>query len=136
MPTEASDSFSDVELAAFLDETLGAERSAAIETNARGSEVLRGRLSRLRDRHVAGYHTIGQIWRARRISCPGDEAIRRYVADPNDPAVEPVRFHVQIVGCRRCEAEVDALRNQTADDQAERRERLFASSAGWLRRSN
>ncbi len=134
--------FSDVELTAFLDEALPAERSASIERAARQSESLRRRLARLRDQNTAGYHTIGQIWRARRVSCPADAALKSYASEPQNPANEPVHFHVQTVGCRRCGAAVDEIIGRSAGDadarrdQSERRQRLFASSAGLLRRGS
>jgi len=132
-------SFSNAELEAFLDESLPAERMAAIEETLRGSDELQQRLVEINGRRDAGLHSLGEIWRRRRLSCPTREQLGSYLLGVlADEAAEYVRFHVQSVGCRCCAASVEDLREQQSAADAEvvqqRRQRYFQSSAGYLRR--
>ena len=61
-----TDSYSDAELDAFLDESLSAELMSAIEKELRDHEPLRNRLVEIIERRDQGSHTVGAIWRRHR----------------------------------------------------------------------
>lgn len=131
-----NESFSDDELLAFLDELLPSERSARIEQSLRTSEALRNRLNSLIRRRDQGGHTVGEIWRRYRLTCPDRQTLGSYLLGVLDPPLqEYIQFHLETVGCRLCGATVTELEEtQTADaDQpVRRRRRYFESSAGHL----
>jgi hypothetical protein len=129
--------FTDAELAAYLDEDLPQDRMASIEQALRDDVELAQRLTHLVGSRDAGVHTVGAMWRRGRLSCPSREQLGSFLLDVLDPAhTDYVRFHLETVGCRVCNASFDDLRNQhTADEQTAketRRRRYFQSSAGYL----
>jgi hypothetical protein len=129
--------FTDAELSAYLDEDLPQERMALVEQALRDDSTLAARLTHLVGSRDAGVHTVGAMWRRGRLSCPSREQLGSYLLEVLDPAhSEYVRFHLQTVGCRVCNASLDDLRKQhSADEQAAqetRRKRYFQSSAGYL----
>src|SRR3989304_2800210 len=131
--------FSNSELEAFLDESLPAERMAAIEDALRKSDKLRQRLAAINGRRDAGVHSLGEIWRRHRLSCPSRQQLGSYLLGvlPED-AAEYVKFHLESIECRYCAASVADLRAQQSAADAEqaqkRRHRYFNSSAGYLRK--
>jgi hypothetical protein len=133
-------SFSNAELEAFLDESLPAPRMAAIEESLRNSDELRERLVAITGRRDAGIHSLGEIWRRHRLSCPTREQLGSYLLGVlADDAADYVRFHVETAGCRYCAASAADLREQQSAAEAnavqQRRQRYFQSSAGYLRGS-
>jgi hypothetical protein len=129
--------FTDAELSAYLDEDLPLERMALIEQALRDDAALAQRLTHLVGSRDAGVHTVGAMWRRGRLSCPSREQLGSYLLEVLDPAhKEYVRFHLETIGCRVCNASLDDLRKQhTADEQSAketRRKRYFQSSAGYL----
>jgi len=67
--------FSISELEAFLDESLPVERMTAIEDALRADEELQKRLAAINGRRDAGVHSLGEIWRRHRLSCPSREQL-------------------------------------------------------------
>lgn len=136
-----SHAFTNAELEAFLDEALPIERMAAIEAALRDDIKLRERLSATNGRRDAGVHSIGEIWRRRRLSCPSREQLGSYVLGvlPADVA-DYVRFHVESIACRYCAANLaDLCAQQSAADAGQsqqRRRRYFQSSVGQLHRDD
>jgi anti-sigma factor RsiW len=134
-----ADSFSNAELEAYLDESLPAERMAAVEDALRHNEPLEQRMIAINGRRDAGVHSVGEIWRRHRLSCPSREQLGSYLLGvlPNE-AADYVRFHLEVVACRYCGASVDDLRAQQSAADAgavkSRRLKYFHSSAGYLRR--
>ena len=132
---------SDAELEAYLDEALPPERMAAIEASLRGDATLTARLAATIGRRDAGVHSMAAVWRRRRLSCPTREQLGSFVLSVLDPSVEDyIRFHLESIGCRPCQASLDDLKNQHAANEqpaaAARRKRYFASSAGYLSASD
>ena len=130
-------SFTDAELDGFLDEALPAERMAAIEAALRDDQSLQQRLTVAVGRRDAGVHSLRAVWRRHRLSCPPREQLGSHLLGVLDPAVEDyVRFHLETIGCRFCQASLQDLRDQhAAADQAaaqRRRSKYFQSSAGYL----
>ena len=132
------DMYSDNDLAAYLDEALPPERMAEIESTLRGDSALMSRLSGISQRRDAGQHALGEIWRRHRLSCPSREELGSFLlAAMSDTAADYVRFHVETVGCRVCQANLADLRAQQAENDRTsdtRRRKYFQSSAGYLRR--
>jgi hypothetical protein len=129
--------FTDAELAAFLDEALPPARCAQLEHELRTDVELRNRLLDVRGRELAGLHTIGAIWRRNRLSCPARRELGQFLLGALDAeSVDYVRFHIEQVGCRYCEANLADLRAAGTPDQPPpaRRRRYFETSAGYLKK--
>ena len=134
MPTE----FTNSELEAFLDESLPVERMAAIEEALRQSDALQKTLAAINGRHDAGVHSLGDIWRRHRLSCPSREQLGSFLLGvlPRE-AADYVAFHVDTIECRYCAASIADLKSQQSAAETEvtrRRKRYFQSSAGYLRK--
>ncbi|MEX2308322.1 MAG: hypothetical protein WD738_12045 [Pirellulales bacterium] len=134
-----SATFFNTELEAFLDESLPAERMAAIEDALRRSEELQQRLAAINGRRDAGVHSLGEIWRRHRLSCPSREQLGSFLLGvlPRDVS-EYVRFHMETIECRYCVASLADLKAQQSAAEADiaqrRRQKYFQSSAGYLRK--
>ncbi|MGA2031587.1 MAG: hypothetical protein ABSG68_04985 [Thermoguttaceae bacterium] len=126
------------DLEAYLDEALPVEEMAQIEQALRGDRELRSRLAVLQGRRNAGVHSLGEIWRNHRLSCPSRQQLGSLLLDvlPQDLG-RYLTFHLEVVGCRYCQANLaDLKEQQAAGAQAEsRRRKYFQSSAGYLRSS-
>lgn len=126
------------DLEAYLDEALPVETMAKIERALRGDAKLAERLAAINGRRDAGMHTVGGIWRRRRLSCPTREQLGSYllrVLEADEAGY--IRFHLEVSGCRTCQANLDDLKNRQTDEPATvdtRRKKYFQSSAGHLRR--
>jgi hypothetical protein len=83
-------------------------------------------------------HTVGEIWRRHRLSCPTREQLGSYLLGVlEDDLAGYIRFHFEVSGCRTCQANLDDLKNRQTDEPAatdSRRKKYFQSSAGHLRR--
>lgn len=127
--------FTDAELAAFLDEALPAARCSELEHELRGNEDLRKRLIEVRGRETAGLHTIGAIWRRNRLSCPSRTELGQHLLGTLAPeSSDYIRFHLDTIGCRYCQANLADLESaSTSDEQpSRRRQKYFQTSAGYL----
>ena len=130
--------FTDAELLAYLDEGLPVERMAAVENALRASANLRNRTAALRLQRDEQGHSVGDIWRRGRLSCPTRHQLGSYLlgALPTELA-QYFRFHLETVGCRYCAANLDDLRqsaSQGTAETAQRRQKYFQSSAGYVQK--
>ena len=129
--------FHQSDLEAYLDEALPPEEMAAIEKAARDDRGLAGRLASIHARRSAGVHSLGEIWRQHRLSCPTREQLGSFLLGAlPEAAAGFVRFHVETSGCRYCRANLADLQSQQAEsDRAAqaRRRKFFQSSAGFLK---
>ena len=126
----------DAELLAYLDEALDPPGMAAIEQHLRASSELRERTAQLVRRRDQGEHSVGEVWRRGRLSCPNRRQLGSYLLGTLEPELSDyVDFHLQVVGCRYCDANLQDLRQtQDAPQQTEqRRRKFFESSAGRMR---
>jgi hypothetical protein len=97
--------YTSAELEAFLDEALAAEEMSAIEQALRADKDLAAKLAQIVQRRGGGVHSIGDIWRRYRISCPSREQLGSYLLGVLDePVEEYIRFHLQTISCRLCQA--------------------------------
>jgi hypothetical protein len=130
-------SFTDSELDAFLDEALPPDRMAALEAALRDDAPLRTRLAAAIGRRDAGVHSLAGVWRRHRLTCPTREQLGSHLLGVLDAAQEDyLKFHLETVNCRFCQASLADLRDQhaAADHAAahRRRSKYFQSSAGYL----
>ena len=128
---------SQAELEAYLDEALPVEAMARIERVLRDEPAVSQQLAAINARRDAGLHSVGEIWRRHRLSCPSREQLGSYLLRVLDEGPsEFIRFHLEVSGCRTCRANFDDLKNQQVDAPAtvdRRRKKYFESSAGHLR---
>jgi len=127
--------FTDNELLSYLDELLPGEQMTAAESALRGSETLRNRLAALARQRDSGVHSVGEIWRRMRLSCPTRSQLGSYLLDALDSDFRKyIDFHIQTVGCRICAANLNDLeQSMKSKPEAERRrQKYFQSSAGYL----
>ncbi|MBI82860.1 MAG: hypothetical protein CMJ81_06670 [Planctomycetaceae bacterium] len=125
------------ELEAYLDEDLAAEKMAQIENALRDDPKLLEVLAMLNGQRDAGVHSVGEIWRRGHLSCPDREQLGSYLlgAMPDDQH-SYVKFHLEKIGCRICQANLADLQRQqdeVTEISAGRRQKYFQSSAGYLR---
>ena len=83
-------------------------------------------------------HSLASIWRRHRLSCLSRQELGNYLMGVLDEAAAAyAAFHVEVVGCRFCQANLADLRSRQTEKPEEsdtRRQRYFRSSAGYLRR--
>ena len=131
-------SLTQADLEAYLDEALPVDVMAAIEQALRGDANLAKQLAAVNARRDGGIHSLGEIWRRHRLSCPTREQLGSYLLGVLEEGASGfVKFHLQISGCRTCLANLDDLKNRNTDEPAaadSRRKKYFQSSAGHLRR--
>ena len=128
----------DTELEAYLDEALSAEAMAAIENELRQAPELARRLAAINARRDAGVHSLGEIWRRHRLSCPTRAELGSYLLGvlPDEQA-RYIAFHLDAVGCRCCQAnraDLEERQGGASEASHQRRRKYFESSAGYLRR--
>ena len=133
-----STQFTDFELLAYLDEGLPVTRMTAIEAALRVSEDLRIRTAELRDQREVQGHTVSEIWRRERLSCPTRHQLGSYLLGALETDLaQYVLFHLETVGCRYCAANIEDLRasqKASSSETTQRRQRFFESSAGHMRK--
>jgi hypothetical protein len=126
------------DLQAYLDEALPSEQMAAIEAELRKNPDLLKQLAAINARRDAGLHSVGEIWRRHRLSCPSREELGSYLLGVlGKEQADYIEFHVKTIGCRLCQANVQDLERQqkeTAETVKTRRSKYFQSTAGHLRK--
>lgn len=130
--------WTDSEIAAWLDEMLPVERMADFEAALRDDRRLQSRVAQAVRARDQGGHSVGEIWRRAGLSCPTRAELGGYLLQtlPAETAAY-VEFHLQTVGCRVCQANLSDLEDRAApSDSAPRRRRFFESSAGLLGKSD
>ena len=130
--------FNDTELEAYLDESLPAEAMSAIENALRQAPELGRRLGAINARRDAGIHSLGDIWRRHRLTCPTRAELGSYLLGVlPDGQAKYIAFHLEEVGCRRCQAnraDLEETQSGAAEAGNQRRRKYFQSSAGYLQR--
>ena len=129
------------QLIGYLQEALAPEDMARIEEHLRSSSEWRRALASMRDQVDLGEHSVATIWRRHRLTCPSREKLGTFLMRGLIPDEEDyIKFHVEVVKCRWCAANLEDIKSQEAarDASAEpsnRRRRFFQTSVGILRRS-
>lgn len=129
--------FSEAEFEAFLDEALPPEEMARIERLVREEPGWMEKLAELQARRDSGSHSLSDIWRRHRISCPSRETWGSFLLGAVDPAqAAAMRVHLELVGCRYCQANLADLQNrqtEPAPNVQTRRRRYFDSTTSYLK---
>ena len=124
------------DLHAFLDEALSDEMSSKVEKALRDSPPLRSALSRLMEDRERGEHSIGAIWRRQRLTCPTREDLGNLVMGIlEESQAEYIQFHIKTIGCGYCQSNLVDLQERSKEHKVhsqQRRQKMFASSAGFL----
>jgi hypothetical protein len=129
----------DVMLREYLLDALAPEVSARVEKALRDSAELRARLEDVRQNRADGQlHTLGAIWHRTRLTCPGRQQLGSYLLDALDPDLASyLTFHIEVVECPFCKANLDDLKMQTqtttaASASKTRQHRILQSSQHLL----
>ena len=126
------------DLEGYLDEALPPAEMARIEQALRGQPELLPELAAIHARRDAGVHGLGEIWRQHRLSCPSREQLGSYLLGVlAEDAADFIGFHLQVTGCRYCQANLADLAAQQTQQAAQvqgRRHRYFQTSAGYLKK--
>jgi hypothetical protein len=129
----------DVMLREYLLDALIPESSARVEKALRDSAELRARLEDVRQNRADGQlHTLGAIWHRSRLTCPSRQQLGSYLLEALDPELASyLTFHIEIVECPFCKANLDDLRMQTqttaaASASKNRQHRILQSSQHLL----
>ena len=122
-------------LLAYIEESLPSESMSRIEIALRNDAELRQRLRHLMGRRDSGVHTVGDIWRRHRLSCPSREELGSYLLGAMmDDQADYIKFHLEQIGCRFCQSNLDDLSaSHHRDAVIARRRKYFQSSVGRLR---
>jgi hypothetical protein len=122
-------------LLAYIEESLPSESMSRIETALRTDEPLRARLGQLIGRRDSGVHTVGDIWRRHRLSCPSRELLGSYLLGAMmDDQADYIKFHLEHIGCRYCQSNLEDLSaSHHRDSVSARRRKYFQSSVGRMR---
>jgi len=127
---------SDSDLAGYLEEALTADEMTRIEEALRRDRALHDRLLLTHSRRDAGVHTLGEIWRRHRLTCPSREQLGSFLLGVLPEAhAAYVTFHLETIGCRYCQSNLADLKQQPSEATTTRRRKYFQSSAGHLRQS-
>jgi hypothetical protein len=133
-----AETFRQSDLEAYLDEALPPEEMARIEKAMRDDRALMRQLTAVHARRSAGVHSLGDIWRRHRLSCPSREQLGSLLLGAlPDELADYLQFHVNVAGCRFCQANLADLQNRQAEGEhaaESRRRKYFQSSAGYLQR--
>src|SRR5262249_13945850 len=92
-------------------------------------------------RRDAGVHSLAEIWRRHRLTCLTREQLGSHLLGIlADEESAYISFHLETIGCRYCQANMDDLKAQqaqtaqpvAANSSSHRRRKYFQSSAGHL----
>jgi len=120
-------------LRAYLDEALEEGEASRVEQALRVSEGLRAELSRVLGERDRGEHSLGAAWRRERLTCAGRETLRGHLLETlDDDEAAYIKFHLEVVACPYCLANLADLKEARAADGDGRRRRIFQAGAGLL----
>ena len=124
----------------YLNDALPDAELASVEKALRDRADVRALFAEVREATDRGDHSVGAVWRRERVSCPTREQLGNHLLDALDPDLgEYIAFHLTVVGCPDCQANLDDLRQKQAEPPATRvarRRKIVESSAGVLRKSS
>ncbi|MCH2123588.1 MAG: hypothetical protein MK165_02270 [Pirellulaceae bacterium] len=128
--------FTTTELESYLDEALAPHEMAMIEEAMRQESEMNEQISTINSRRDAGVHSLGEVWRRHRVSCPTREQLGSYLlgALSNENSAY-LKFHLEKIGCRYCQANLEDLqRRQTEANEivVTRQRKYLESSAGFF----
>lgn len=120
-------------LLAYLDDALDDAESARVEQALRDSPELRDELRRVIAERDRGEHSVGAIWRRERLTCPTRDQLGSFLLQVLEPDHQDyVEFHLSVIGCAFCQANLADLKQHQEPTRDRRRKRYYQSSAGFL----
>ena len=123
-------------LESYVEDALSTGETARVEQALRDSAELRHRLRGIIQELDRGEHSIGAIWRRQRLTCPSREQLGSYLLQALESDYQNyIEFHLDVIGCAYCHANLTDLKSMQKSKSAEtrqRRRRIFESSAGLL----
>jgi hypothetical protein len=132
--------FSDADLEAYLDESLDSDRAAEVEDALANDKDLLSRLAMINGRRDAGVHTLGEIWRRNQIGVPTPEAMGNFILGIlPEGDTEYIQFRMDQLKCCFTLAMFNDLQlkqSENSELSQTRRERIYKTSAGLLKRGN
>lgn len=124
-------------LESYIEDSLSTSETALVEQALRESEPLRLHLRALMQELDRGEHSIGAVWRRQRLTCPSREQLGSFLLQTLELEEQDyIDFHLNIIGCAFCHAnltDLQTLQRQKTPETRQRRQRIFESSAGLLR---
>ena len=103
----------------FLRETLSTERMAMVERAARDDPKVVALIASERESMERGDHSLGAMWQEHQLSCPTRQQLGGYVIEAGDKDYfEYVEFHLNVIECGICHANLDDLKTQAASKKA------------------
>ena len=136
--------YTNEDLVAYLDESLSLEKAADLEKLLRDPghadhKDLLDRLQQIVLSRDSGTHTIGEIWKRHRLSCPSREDLGRYILEAmSDEEANYIKIHIEVIECEICRSNLDDLQHSANQSQhtviQDRRNKYFQSSVGRLRK--
>jgi hypothetical protein len=128
------------DLEAYLDDALSEADLARVEQALRESPSLRQILQRIMQERDRGEHSLGAIWRRHRLTCFSREEMSHLLMGIMDEAQSGYfHFHLDVIQCPYCHAnwaDLQRRRQEPAPVAQQRRDKLFTSSVGTLRRQS
>ena len=113
---------------------------AAIEEALRNNPDMGHQLVAIHGRRDAGVHTLGEIWRRHRLTCPSREKITLYIDGKiSGEEANYIKFHLEEIHCRLCVASYEDIKisRQTDDEETEsRHQRFLDRSSTYLRKKS
>jgi hypothetical protein len=130
-----------IKLIGYLEESLPAEEMTQLEEKLRSSARWREVLKELVEEVGSGDHSLATIWQRHRLTCASRERLGAYLQGGLVPdEADYIRFHVEVIRCRRCQANLEDVRTQVdastqplSANASARRRRFFETSVGYLR---
>jgi RNA polymerase sigma factor (sigma-70 family) len=84
----------------------------------------------------AGDSILTRVWEELRPTCPKRSTLGRMLLGTLDASWRQyVEFHVNQLGCRFCQANLEDLRRESASTPSQMRERIFQSTVGFLKKA-
>lgn len=123
------------DLEAYLDEALPPEEMAEIEDALRDNPELGQRLVAIHGRRDAGVHTLGEIWRRHRLTCPSREQLTLFLDGKlGKDEAGYVEFHLNEVHCRLCVASFEDIKisRGDGDDSVSRQQKIMDRSSHYF----
>ena len=131
------------ELIGYMEEALDPADMTRVEENLRHHSGWREALLDLREHVDSGDHSVTMVWRRHRLTCPARERLYAWLIDALPPdAAGYVRFHLDVVKCRWCRANLEDMKEAAAAATQDvpaasgRSRRFFETSVGQLRRQS
>jgi hypothetical protein len=123
----------------YLNDALPDAELASVEKAIRESPAIQALAKTIREEMDRGEHSVGAVWRRERLSCPTREQVGGFYLQALDSdLLAYIEFHLKVVGCPYCQANLEDLSKRQAEADApvkKRRQRIVKSSAGLLRKA-